>query len=156
MQPLHDITVDHAQQPGYTSRRLQGRTVWSDWFDRRAPHFRRSKSPSTPLVPFDNHASVAMTNLSGTVTSGTTGTRWFAAASGRRSGRRSRTPVDIDKMHAYRDAIRGPEGERLVRYAATLYPGPTVTYTRGLEAIRAYPGEDGHLAPRVSRILEPC
>ncbi|MBN1834383.1 MAG: DUF2357 domain-containing protein [Spirochaetales bacterium] len=62
--------------------------------------------------------------------------------------------IDIDKMHAYRDAIRGPAGERVVRYAATLYPGPTVTYTEGLEAIRAYPGEDGELAPRLSRILE--
>lgn len=62
--------------------------------------------------------------------------------------------IDIDKMHAYRDAIRGPAGERVVRYAATLYPGPTVTYTKGLEAIRAYPGEDAQLGPRVTRILE--
>jgi predicted component of viral defense system (DUF524 family) len=32
--------------------------------------------------------------------------------------------VDIDKMHAYRDAIRDEEDRRVVQYAAILYPGP--------------------------------
>ena len=37
-------------------------------------------------------------------------------------------------MHAYRDAIRGEEGMRAVRYAAILYPGPEERYAEGLEA----------------------
>jgi PD-(D/E)XK nuclease superfamily len=41
--------------------------------------------------------------------------------------------VDIDKMHAYRDAIRDQSGTRVVRYAATLYPGPELHYAEGLE-----------------------
>ena len=32
--------------------------------------------------------------------------------------------TDIDKMHAYRDAIRGEGGKRVIEYAAILYPGP--------------------------------
>jgi predicted component of viral defense system (DUF524 family) len=36
---------------------------------------------------------------------------------------------DIDKMHAYRDALRGPANSRVVRYAAILYPGPGVAYS---------------------------
>jgi predicted component of viral defense system (DUF524 family) len=47
--------------------------------------------------------------------------------------------ADIDAMHAYRDAIRDEQGHRVVQYAAILYPGPTVTYTRNLEAIEADP-----------------
>ena len=47
---------------------------------------------------------------------------------------------DIDKMHAYRDAIRDKSGTRVVEYAAILYPGPTETFSEGLEAISAQPG----------------
>ncbi len=48
--------------------------------------------------------------------------------------------VDIDKMHAYRDAIRDQEDGRVVQHAAILYPGPTVFYAEGIEALHAYPG----------------
>jgi hypothetical protein len=50
--------------------------------------------------------------------------------------------VDIDKMHAYRDAIRDGHGTRVVHYAATLYPGQTVHYAEGIATLRAYPGEE--------------
>lgn len=48
--------------------------------------------------------------------------------------------VDIDKMHAYRDAIRDEQGRRVVDYAAILFPGPEVRYDDGLEALSAVPG----------------
>ena len=47
--------------------------------------------------------------------------------------------VDIDKMHAYRDAIRDAGGRAVVRYAAIMYPGPSRTYSDGLEALNADP-----------------
>ena len=50
--------------------------------------------------------------------------------------------VDIDKMHSYRDAIRNEAGERVVQYAAILYPGETVLFHKGLNAIRSYPGDE--------------
>ena len=53
--------------------------------------------------------------------------------------------VDVDKMHAYRDAIRDQNGEPVVRYAAILYPGPTVSYFEGLEALQDYPGKTAEL-----------
>jgi hypothetical protein len=53
--------------------------------------------------------------------------------------------VDIDKMHAYRDAIR-KDDERVVSYAAILYPGPAVaSFGSGVEAIAAVPGAGGRL-----------
>jgi predicted component of viral defense system (DUF524 family) len=58
--------------------------------------------------------------------------------------------VDVDKMHAYRDAIRAPGDRRVVAFAATLYPGQTVEYSDGLAAIQAVPGE----LPDVGRLLE--
>jgi len=61
--------------------------------------------------------------------------------------------VDIDKMHAYRDAIRDKTGERVVRSAATLYPGPTVSYAEGLAAIQAYPGSTNTLDIEIRRIF---
>ncbi len=60
---------------------------------------------------------------------------------------------DIDKMHAYRDAIRGRTGERVVRYAAILYPGATETFSSGLEAITARPGQTDLLQRRVGRVM---
>jgi hypothetical protein len=48
--------------------------------------------------------------------------------------------VDIDKMHAYRDAIRDVDGERVVDYAAILYPGPDQSFGGGIGALSAYPG----------------
>ena len=56
-------------------------------------------------------------------------------------------------MHAYRDAVRGEEGLRVVRYAAILYPGPDVRYSEGLEAIRAYPGAEQDLEKRLRSLL---
>jgi predicted component of viral defense system (DUF524 family) len=45
--------------------------------------------------------------------------------------------VDIDAMHSYRDAIRDERGNRVVRYAAILYPDQTQMYMLGLAALRA-------------------
>jgi hypothetical protein len=51
--------------------------------------------------------------------------------------------VDIDKMHAYRDAIRDSGGGRAVQYAAIMYPGATRTFPGNIEAISALPQADG-------------
>jgi predicted component of viral defense system (DUF524 family) len=61
--------------------------------------------------------------------------------------------VDIDKMHAYRDAIRGTNGQRVVRYAAILYPGPGVRYGDNVEALPARPLEVSRLEERLRGIL---
>jgi hypothetical protein len=61
--------------------------------------------------------------------------------------------VDIDKMHAYRDSIRNEKGERVVRYAAVLYPGPRMRYGEGLEAVRAYPGFEEDVEKQVEGLL---
>ena len=53
--------------------------------------------------------------------------------------------ADVDKMHAYRDAVRDRTGRRVVTYAATLYPGHTVTYGTDVAALRMYPGEESKL-----------
>jgi hypothetical protein len=52
------------------------------------------------------------------------------------------TKVDIDKMHAYRDAVRSADGQRVVEHAAILYPGPAKRYDGGVEAISAAPGQE--------------
>jgi hypothetical protein len=52
---------------------------------------------------------------------------------------------DLDKMHAYRDAIRDRERRRVVSFAATLYPGPTIAYGDDLAAVRAWPGDERSL-----------
>jgi predicted component of viral defense system (DUF524 family) len=64
--------------------------------------------------------------------------------------------IDIDAMHAYRDAIRGPGAEHVVRYAAILYPGPTNTYTSGLEALRAHPQDPQGLEASIRDALHPA
>jgi hypothetical protein len=61
--------------------------------------------------------------------------------------------VDIDKMHAYRDSIRNEEGERVVRYAAVLYPGPKMRYGEGLEAVRAFPGSEEDVENQLEGLL---
>lgn len=48
---------------------------------------------------------------------------------------------DIDKMHAYRDAIRDPSGRRPVVHASILYPGPTMRFGDGIAALRAVPSD---------------
>lgn len=61
---------------------------------------------------------------------------------------------DIDKMHAYRDAIRDTAGERVVEYAAIMYPGSeSKTYGVGLEALSSLPGSVGVLEARLRKIL---
>lgn len=62
--------------------------------------------------------------------------------------------VDIDKMHAYRDAIRDSDGRRVVRYAAILYPGPGRRYSAGIEALSADPMAMEGLERRVAEVVE--
>lgn len=47
--------------------------------------------------------------------------------------------ADVDKMHAYRDAIRDGDGRPVVRLAALLYLGQTVRWSEGLAALHAHP-----------------
>jgi PD-(D/E)XK nuclease superfamily/Domain of unknown function (DUF2357) len=63
--------------------------------------------------------------------------------------------VDIDKMHAYRDAIRDGEDRRIVRFAGILYPGPQKAFTSGLTAISALPGADTQLGDQLRQVLVP-
>lgn len=61
---------------------------------------------------------------------------------------------DIDKMHCYRDAIRGTDNTHIVKYAAILYPGQNVSYdNNSLEALRAYPGDSRELEEHIRAIL---
>lgn len=63
---------------------------------------------------------------------------------------------DIDKMHAYRDAIRDIEGHHSVAYAAIMYPGPGVQYPgAGVEALSAVPGSTAILDERLRDVLRP-
>ena len=50
--------------------------------------------------------------------------------------------VDIDKMHAYRDAISDKNNNRVVDYAAILYPGRFESFGGDIEALSARPGVD--------------
>src|SRR5439155_19765949 len=60
---------------------------------------------------------------------------------------------DIDKMHTYRDAIRGEKGISVVQYAAIMYPGIHQNYEEGIEALQAYPGLEGLLEDRLQAIF---
>jgi predicted component of viral defense system (DUF524 family) len=61
--------------------------------------------------------------------------------------------VDIDTMHAYRDAIRNAAGDRVVRYAAILYPGPSTTYGDRIEALSAVPSNAQSLRTELRTVL---
>ena len=61
--------------------------------------------------------------------------------------------IDIDKMHAYRDAIRDRDGNRVVSFAGILYPGQSQTFSEDVQAIRAVPGEDQELRERISELI---
>jgi hypothetical protein len=61
--------------------------------------------------------------------------------------------VDIDKMHAYRDAIVNTEDKRVVTSAAVLYPGPTIRYGEGIEALQALPLNRDGLAKDLTATL---
>src|SRR5205085_12567057 len=61
--------------------------------------------------------------------------------------------VDIDKMHAYRDAIRN-EDARVVGYAAILYPGPQARpFGSGVDALSAVPGSAEPIQNRLRSLL---
>ena len=60
---------------------------------------------------------------------------------------------DIDKMHAYRDAIRDASKKRVIALASILYPGPTHVFGKGIAAINALPGEGGKMRANVSQIF---
>lgn len=62
--------------------------------------------------------------------------------------------VDIDKMHAYRDAIRDAQQRPVVRFVATLYPGKERDFDEGLAALCARPGHAAALRARVAKELE--
>ncbi|MGD9711266.1 MAG: nuclease domain-containing protein, partial [Thermomicrobiales bacterium] len=64
--------------------------------------------------------------------------------------------VDIDKMHAYRDAIRDAQGRRVVKFAGILYPGPRQAFTPGLAALSAVPGEGAELADQLRQVFVPA
>jgi hypothetical protein len=72
-----------------------------------------------------------------------------------RSGGKPQRPKkdDIDAMHAYRDAIRDETGQRVVEFAAILYPGPTKDYDDGLRALSAVPGEEDALRSELRQVL---
>jgi hypothetical protein len=63
------------------------------------------------------------------------------------------TKVDIDKMHAYRDAIRDDTGARVVCYAAILYPGPPVKFGSEIAALPANPSSEGVLVDHLWAVL---
>lgn len=62
--------------------------------------------------------------------------------------------IDIDRMHAYRDAIRDPGGEHVVRFAGILYPGATVAYPTGIAAFRAVPGSEAELREALGALFQ--
>lgn len=51
--------------------------------------------------------------------------------------------TDIDKMHAYRDAIVNEKNDQLVEHAAILYPGMSYKYGPHISAMQLLPGESG-------------
>ena len=61
--------------------------------------------------------------------------------------------MDIDKMHAYRDAIRDETGTRVVRYAAILYPGTTEEFGDEVAALQARPLAAGDLKGRIAQVI---
>jgi predicted component of viral defense system (DUF524 family) len=61
--------------------------------------------------------------------------------------------IDVDTMHAYRDAIRTADETRVVAYAAILYPGPETRFGDGIEALPATPLDASALEQRVREIV---
>lgn len=61
--------------------------------------------------------------------------------------------ADIDKMHAYRDAIFHRAHGRVVRHAAILYPGPSRDFGGVVSAISADPLHADALAASVCRLF---
>jgi hypothetical protein len=71
-----------------------------------------------------------------------------------RGDRKCPLKQDIDKMHTYRDAIRGGNGVRVVQYAAILYPGEYVQFDKELEALPADPLSVGLLHSYLRQVFE--
>lgn len=71
-----------------------------------------------------------------------------------RSGGIGPKKEDIDKMHAYRDAIVHRQHGRVVRHAAILYPGPTQHFGRGISAFSADPLRPDGLGEAIRHVLE--
>ena len=67
------------------------------------------------------------------------------------AGRPKKT--DIDKMHAYRDAILGEDGKRAVECAAILYPGPSQHFGGNIAALRAVGGSEASLRVELNAVL---
>ena len=61
--------------------------------------------------------------------------------------------ADVDKMHAYRDAIRNRDNVRVVKVAAVLYPGPTRAFGPDVFAVRALPGAERELTSFLDGVL---
>jgi predicted component of viral defense system (DUF524 family) len=61
--------------------------------------------------------------------------------------------LDIDRMHAYRDAIRDAAGSRVVSYVAIMYPGVGVLYGDHIEALSAIPSRPEVLRSRLQEVL---
>lgn len=64
--------------------------------------------------------------------------------------------ADVDKMHAYRDAIRGEDGRHVVRLAALLYLGDTVWWGEEIAALRAHPHAVEALDRELDSALAPA
>ena len=60
---------------------------------------------------------------------------------------------DIDKMHAYRDAIRGEGGKRVIEYAAILYPGASQHFGDNVAALEAVGGREAGLRMELDAVL---
>ena len=61
--------------------------------------------------------------------------------------------IDIDKMHAYRDALRNKDGDRVVTYAAILFPGASVLYRDGIGALAARPDQPEGLRRQLREVI---
>ena len=60
---------------------------------------------------------------------------------------------DIDKMHAYRDAVREEDGERVIEYAAILYPGRSWHFGHDVAALQAVAGREANLQMELDAVL---
>ena len=60
---------------------------------------------------------------------------------------------DIDKIHAYRDAIRWHGGKQAIDFAAILYPGPSQQFGDNVAALQAVGGHEGRLRMELDGIL---
>ena len=61
--------------------------------------------------------------------------------------------VDIDKMHAYRDAIRDGEGRHIVAFAGILYPGESTMFSDEIGAIGMRPSDVANSRATLRRLL---